>query len=296
MRIGIIGATSFIGQCLLPLMTAQKKFDVVAFSRRLRTDQSHEKTNSIKWMHLQKFDNSRYSLCPAKEQISKWICLAPVWVLRDYFPMLSFYGAKHVVALSSTSRFSKILSPDAEERLLAKKLKAGEEDFVSWAKGRGIIWTILRPTMIYGLGKDKTISIIIKFIRRFSFFLLIGQGAGLRQPIHVSDVAAGCYAVLFEKKAFNRSYNLSGSEILTYQDMVRRIFSILDKSPRFLILPPCLFRFILCCLRLLPRFKHFSFAMIERMNRDLAFEHMDARRDFNFNPKPFIINQEDIPA
>ncbi len=296
MRVGVIGATSFIGQCLLHLPAAQKNCNIVAFSRRMQCKQSHQKTGSVKWQHLQKSDYSLMDSCPAEEQIPDWICLAPIWVLPDYFSMLSFYGANHIVVLSSTSRFSKKLSSDPVERTLAQKLTSSEDKLVSWARAKGVAWTILRPTMIYGLGKDKTISVIIKFIRRFSFFLLYGNGKGLRQPIHVSDVATSCFAALREMKTINRSYNLSGGEILTYHEMVRRIFSILDKSPRFLRLPPSFFRLALNCLRLLPRFQYLSFAMVERMNQDLVFEHKDACRDFNFSPRPFIINREDIPA
>lgn len=295
MRVGIIGATSFVGQCLLPLVSA-RDYDVTAFSRQPQCEKSHNKIRSIKWHHVRKSDYSPTGMCPATNQISNWICLAPIWVFSNFFAMLSFYGSKHVVALSSTSRFTKNISSDSVERALAQRLITGEEEFIAWATEQGITWTILRPTMTYGFGKDKNISTIINFIRRFSFFLLLGKGKGLRQPIHVSDVATSCLAALNEKKTVNNSYNLSGGEILSYREMVCRIFSILDKTPYFIKLSPLFFRIVLSCLRLLPRFRHWTFAMVERMNQNLVFDHKDAHSDFNFSPRPFIINQEDIPA
>ncbi len=61
---------------------------------------------------------------------------------------------------------------------------------------QGVEWVILRPTLIYGHGRDKNITEIARFIRRFGFFPLLGKANGLRQPIHVEDVAEACFAAL----------------------------------------------------------------------------------------------------
>jgi len=51
---------------------------------------------------------------------------------------------------------------------------------VQWAKAHGIEWVILRPTLIYGSGVDKSIEVMAKFIKRFGVFPLYGKGSGLR--------------------------------------------------------------------------------------------------------------------
>jgi len=48
-------------------------------------------------------------------------------------------------------------------------------------------------------------------------------------------------------------------------------------------------------MRLLPRYRHWSVAMAERMNSDLVFDHSDAERDFGFSPRPFWLSLEDLP-
>jgi nucleoside-diphosphate-sugar epimerase len=256
------------------------------------------KNLSVDWQLLRQEESSNDGNIPTTgKQISHWICLAPIWVLPEYFPLLSLYGVKHVVAISSTSRFTKDNSSDPLEQALAKILIKGEERLIAWVKTKEVTWTILRPTLTYGLGRDNNVSMIACFIQRFAFFPLFGTAHGLRQPVHVHDVALGCcLAALSAKKAFNRSYNISGGEILSYREMVGRIFSVMGRKPRFVIVPLWLFRFAIMFLRLLPRFRHWSPAMAERMNQDLVFDHTDVLRDLGFKPRPFHLTESDLPG
>jgi nucleoside-diphosphate-sugar epimerase len=297
MRIGVIGATSLIGQCLLPLLKTEAGWEVVAFSRRVQDVQHQRETNPVAWQLLWKaYPSQARDVHLSEKQISHWVCLAPIWVLPEYFAMLSLYGIKHIVAISSTSRFTKCFSSDPAEQALAERLADGEERLIAWVKTKDVTWTILRPTLTYGLGRDKNISLIARFIKRFSFFPFLGAGRGLRQPIHVHDVSSSCLAALNRSESFNHSYNLSGGEILTYREMVGRIFLAMGKSPRLVTFPPWTFRLAVVCLHLLPRFRRWSVAMAERMNQDHVFDHEDACRDLGFSPRPFLLTECDLPG
>ena len=225
-----------------------------------------------------------------------WICVAPIWVLPDYFDLLDSQGACRIVALSSTSRFTKDDSADPEEQAVARRLADAEARVQEWAKSRGVEWTILRPTLIYGFGKDKNIAEIARFIRRFGFFPLFGKANGLRQPIHAADVAGACMAALQAPCATNRAYNISGGETLTYRNMVTRIFTALGHRPYFLAVPLWAFSLAVTMLRPLPRYRKWSTAMAERMNRDLVFDHVEADRDLGFQPRAFVLSIDDLPS
>lgn len=99
-------------------------------------------------------------------------------------------------------------------------------------------WVILRPTLIYGRGRDRNITVIARFIRRFGFFPVLGRATGLRQPVHAEDVALACHRALEAPAATNRAYNISGGETVTYREMVRRVFLALEGGPA-----RCRFRF-----------------------------------------------------
>ena len=208
--------------------------------------------------------------------------------------MLEAYGVRRVVALSSTSRFTKDNSSDPEEQAISLRLADSETRVQGWAASHGVEWIILRPTLIYGLGRDKNIAEIARFVRRFGFFPLFGKANGLRQPLHAQDVADACMAALNAPDAAHHAYNLSGAETLPYRDMVARIFSALDRPLRLLPVPLLAFRFAVTLLRLLPRYRSWSSAMAERMNRDLVFDHSEAMRDFGFEPGPFALAPEDV--
>ena len=281
LRVGVLGASSLVGECLLPMLS-KAGCRVVAFSRR-----AAESGFGVEWRQL--------PFTEVAAEISHWICVAPIWVLPDYFALIEAAGARRIVVLSSTSRFTKAGSGDAAEQATAAKLIDGETRLQEWAESRGVEWVMLRPTLIYGIGRDKNISEIACFIRRFGFFPVFGEAKGLRQPIHAEDVAGACLATLQGSDVWSRSYNISGGETLTYREMVARIFTALGRRPRVLTVPLWAFRLAVTMLRRLPRYRQWSAAMAERMNRDLVFDHADAARDLGFKPRAFELTAEDLP-
>jgi len=287
--VGLLGATSLVGDCLLPLLM-QDGSRVIAFSRR--GGMYHEA--GVEWRQLGQCPSDGGSCIDAKEVIDTWIAVAPIWVLPDHFSLLEAYGPRRVVALSSTSRFTKGNSSDPDEQDIARRLAEGENALRIWAEARGVEWVILRPTLIYGRGRDRNITEIARFISRFGFFPLFGQAKGLRQPVHAEDVAQACLAALKMTGRTNRTYNLSGGETLTYRELVRRVFAAMECHPRLLTVPHWVFLLAITTMRLLPRYRHWTVAMAERMNHDLIFDASDAMRDLGFSPRLFQLKETDL--
>lgn len=286
--IGVLGARGLVGACAIPLLIHDGRH-VFAFSRSSepRTAQA-----GVTWISL----SSPPSGTHGKFRIKTWLSFLPIWILPQYFSMIEASGGSRVVALSSTSVFVKDDSSDPGEQDIARRLVEGEHALRVWAESRGVEWVILRPTLIYGLGRDKNVSEIVRFVRRFGFFPLLGGAMGLRQPIHVKDVAGACLAALNSPAATSRAYNISGGEVLAYREMVYRLFVALGRQPRLVAVPLWMFRAAVAVLRLAPRYRHWTVEMAERMNRDLVFDHAEAARDFGFSPRPFVLLPEDLPA
>jgi len=285
---GLLGATSLIGECLLKQLI-QNNWQITAFSRRPIT-QYHPQ---VIWQQL---DTTNQRASTEKNNIPIWICAAPIWVLPEYFDLLSVSGAQRIIVISSTSRFTKGTSSDPSERKIAQQLIKGEEFLQTWAATHGVKWIIFRPTLIYGYGHDKNVAEIARFIRRLGFFPLLGSAKGLRQPVHVEDVASACYAALDTLNLANRSYNLTGAETLPYREMIKRVFEALNHTPRMLTIPLWLFQIAAWGLSWLPRYRNWTSAMAERMNQDLTFDCSDAKRDLNFRPGSFKLKAEDLPV
>ena len=288
-QVGVLGATSFVGASLLNKLT-KTEFHPIAYTRR----DIKFGTKNIEWRRLDSELSASQKLA-SLTPIPFWFCLVPIAQLPNYFDLMRAHGAKRLVALSSTSRFTKLTSSDLAEQIHVRNVADAEQRVEQWAQRHGIEWTILRPTLIYGSGQDRNIAEITRFIQRFGFFPVFGKACGLRQPLHVQDVARACMASLHAPASINRAYNISGAETLTYREMVCRIFTVLEKKPRLLPIPLWMFRVAVYVLRHLPRYSKWSSAMAERMNYDMVFDHSDVVRDFEFKPRTFILNPEDLP-
>lgn len=282
-RTGLIGATSFVGGRLMAKL-ASKPENIVAFSRRPPSTDA----TGIKWVAL---DDARQ----LSSDIQQWFLLAPIWAMPAYFDMMARLGARSVVALSSTSVATKVDSSDAAEKAMIQRMLAAEEALQVWARKNGIQCTILRPTLIYGRGKDKNLSEIARLIRKLRVFPLLGPAAGKRQPIHVDDVAQACLSAMHRKNGDQTVYVISGAEVLPYHEMVRRIFAALSLPPLFVRIPGGIFQAVVKVMNVIPRYRNWTPAMAERMNLDMAFSHEDAERDFGFKPRGFNLTREDLP-
>ncbi|MCM2459927.1 NAD-dependent epimerase/dehydratase family protein [Pseudomonas sp. CG7] len=282
MRLGVLGGTSLLGERALPLL-AHAGHSTSAFARSLPS----VSCPGVTWRKADDWHGLA---------LDTFLSFAPLWVLPDYLERLAGTQVKRVVALSSTSRFGKHASPDARERDVAQRLIRAEEQLEQWAVERQIEWVILRPTLIYGFGRDKNISEIARFIQRFGFFPLIGGGTGLRQPVHGDDVIRACLSAVSTPDLPSGAYNLSGGEVLSYHTMVRRIFQAMGRPERTLPLPAPVLSRAVSIMRCLPRYRHLSSALVARMNEDLVFDHSHASDRLGFAPRAFQLMEEDLPG
>lgn len=220
---------------------------------------------------------------------------APLWVLPRHVDALADQGLRCLVAFGSTSVLTKIDSASRAERRLAAALGDAERRLWEVCARRDVTVTLLRPTMVYGYGRDANISAIAAFIRRRGFFPVAGRAAGQRQPVHADDLAAAALAVLARSGGTARVYNLGGGECLRYRDMVARIFDALGRPRRIVAIPTPLYAAVLATGGLLR--KGLTGSIATRMNRDMIFDCSAARSDFGYAAQPFLAQpQRDLPA
>ncbi|MFT3735732.1 MAG: NAD-dependent epimerase/dehydratase family protein [Rhodocyclaceae bacterium] len=212
--------------------------------------------------------------CAAGEQgeAHVWICLMPIWGLPEIFEAMESAGVRRVVALSSTSADSKRHARSEQDRLLSKALEQGEQQFAEWARRRCVEWVVLRTTLIHGDGRDRNVADIARWLQRWRFFPLVGGGRGLRQPVHVADVAEACLRLVRQASLPAGVFNLVGGETLSYRDMVSRIASVQGVRCVLLPVPRGLIRLGMRLLACLPRYRHLSPDLADRMNADLVFD------------------------
>jgi nucleoside-diphosphate-sugar epimerase len=158
---------------------------------------------------------------------------------------------------------------------------------------RNLEWTALRPTLVYREGRDGNITQLARLIKRYGFMPVVGSAQGLRQPVHAEDVAAAAVAAAKQPAAANKIYVLSGSETITYREMVGRIFDGLHKRRRIVPLPLSLWKAAFSVAR--PLFPEANVAWGTRMQTDLAFDASEAVRDLGWRPRPSALSSSNCP-
>lgn len=278
-KILVTGATSTIGSLLLPVLR-DRGMPFVVLGRNPMAN-----VYSDAWHFLDLTDKA---IALPVMDADALIHTASLWLLPSWLEKFHVRGVRRVIAFSSTSRFTKRASASPYELEVVSKLIAAEDHVAAECERLGIAWTIFRPTLIYGgADDDRNVADIARLIRRFGFFPLFGAASGRRQPVHASDLAMACVQSLSAPASYNKAYNLSGGETLAYVDMVRRIFVILGRRPRFIRIPLTAFRLAVSLASLHPRFSHLTPDMALRMRVDLVFDHSEAARDFGYSPAKF---------
>ncbi|WP_245622586.1 NAD-dependent epimerase/dehydratase family protein [Pseudoxanthomonas dokdonensis] len=194
-----------------------------------------------------------------------------------------------VIAFGSTSLETKQTSLDAHEGDLALRLHQAEASVFATASQRSAVATLLRPTLVYGSGRDQNISRIAAMARRSGFFILPSGASGLRQPVHVEDLAAAALAVFDCDAAGGKAYALPGAEALPYDQMVARTLRALAPSARLWRLPMPVFRLAVKVARASGRLQGLTDAAISRLGEDLVFDDSAARADFGYAPRGFVL-------
>lgn len=266
----VFGATSLVGRHLVTRLS-ERGFEGWCLSR---AEATWEAPPGFLW-------NPAEGSAPASATA---FSLVPISALPAYVARIAAGG--RLIALSTSSVIFKAESPDPAEREAARNLRQAEERVRQLCRDRGVRWTIFRPTLIYDPGRDRNVSAIASFARRFGFFPIVRPGGGERQPIHADDVAQAMIAAVDAPGARDATLGLPGGETLTYREMVRRIFVSLEKRPVLLHLPPGLARASFLVWR---RFTgaDYSAASLERMNASLTLDPSPAREALGIAGRPF---------
>jgi len=133
-------------------------------------------------------------------------------------------GVRRIVHVS-------IANPSVESALGYYRGKARLEQAVQES---GLAYTILRPTVIFGL-EDILINNIAWFVRRFPVFGIPGDGSYRIRPIYVEDMAQ-LIADAVDQQG-NTVLDAVGPEAFSFEELVRLIAAQVDRSVRLVHLP-----------------------------------------------------------
>lgn len=146
--------------------------------------------------------------------------------------------------------------------------------------------TLLNPLVMYGAGLDRSITAVADIIRRYGRMPIYGKAEGLRNPVHVMDVADAAFRVMGNPATYGKVYDIGGKESLAYRDMLTRIAEYIGKPLRLVRVPymPAL----IGALGAIYQLPQLNAALARRMNRDISFDNRAAIEDFGYYPSGFL--------
>ncbi len=276
----VTGATSQVGLCVVKRLLASGAA-VLAISRGPIIAFHHEQ---LRWIIG---DLTADDLHLEGYLVDAVVHCAPLWHLPPIIDLLIDAEVKRIIAFGSTSVFANAGTRNSYEKNVVEKLTTAEAAIAEHCADKGMRnWTIFRPTMTYGVGLDLNITSLAKCIENFGFFPVYPPAFGKRQPVHTDDLAIAVLQAMQDENTYGKSYNLSGSETITYREMLERLFMIYREKPRIVV--TTMLPFLLNIAGFVLRKKHINGEIAYRMNDDLMFFHDDAKKDFGFSPRRFL--------
>jgi uncharacterized protein YbjT (DUF2867 family) len=100
----------------------------------------------------------------------------------------------------------------------------------------GLDYTIFRPSFVFG-GDGGSLPIYIRQVRWSPVVTVIGDGKRRLQPIWVDDVAAYFAKSFSLPEAVNRTFELAGPDVVTWDELYERIRRVLGKRRKKLHMP-----------------------------------------------------------
>ena len=207
---------------------------------------------------------------------------------REVFEAAAFCGVRRIITIHTCGIYSKYKEAGEEYRQI-------DDYCYKTCKEKGIILTILRPTMIYGNSRDRNVIKFIKMVDKLPIMPVVSGGKYKLQPVHYEDLGKAFYDVLVnEKTTANHDFILSGKEPILLRDMFSEMGKNLGKKVRFISCPFWIAYPGAWVVYLLSLTKIDFREKVQRLCEDRAFPHEDAVKAFGYTPMSFqkgIVNE-----
>jgi len=283
-KIAVLGASSQIGLFALPYLVA-RSMQVTAISRG-GPPPGYPALPGLAWLRPEAAGGAAAG---APDCV---LSAGPLELVRAW--LRATPSIRRVVAFSTTSLASKAGSPDARERETMRRIADEEAALRAECLEHGASLCVLRPTLVYGCGLDRNVSLIARLIEAWGFFPVIRGATGLRQPAHAEDLARTAVEALGSDCDAPGALVLCGGSTLPYREMVEAVFAALQRRPRIPELSPGLLALAVRLASLWPGLRDLNPQMVRRQGIDLVFDDSQARKAFGHHPRPFRPTPDDF--
>ena len=239
-RVLIAGANGFIGQHLLENLW--KKYDITAISRRQVLKEVKSKFSSVEWVQADFFSRSQTIDALKAADIGIYLIhsMSPTSEFeRGRFQNRDLLLADNFLYAAAKNNLKQIIFVGGQipqnQMSLSDHLKSRQEVESLFRTGE-IPVTVLRTSMIFGAGGSSS-DILFRLIQRLPILILQKYLENTSRPIYIIDLVRSVEHCFLNSETYNRHFNISGNESLSYRDMLMQISSHLGYRRFFLNIP-----------------------------------------------------------
>ena len=244
MRVALFGGTGFVGSYLTTKLIEHKyKLSLLVRSEHLEKD---SRSSDIKTTNgsINSVSAVNRTLGNCDYVIYNIGILEEVPKLGITFQSIQFDGLKAVVDQSVKLGVKKFILMSANgAKSVGTNYQVTKYNAEEYLKNSGLVYTILRPSVIFGdpQGKMEFITqlyqeLIIPPLPAANFFkgFLPIQGSVKMSPVHIDDVVEVFCLALKLNHTNNKTYNLGGPEILSWYEILKCIAATTKKNKIFI--------------------------------------------------------------
>jgi nucleoside-diphosphate-sugar epimerase len=151
--------------------------------------------------------------------------------------LMSSIGA---VTASSNSLVT-LDTPCRPETPYGRSKLAAEGALIDQSRGTNMVWTILRPTLVYGPGDPGNMSRLVALVRR-GLPLPLGAVANRRSFTFVENLVDATATALSHRNAANAAFLLADGQDLSTAELIRRIAALTGSRTHLFSVPMPLLR------------------------------------------------------
>lgn len=163
-------------------------------------------------------------------------------------------GTRNVLTAMNEAGVSRLIHMSAlgaamDSASTYQRTKAQAEQLLEQS---GLAWTILRPSLVFGVGDDFFGNVLRELVRLPPVIPVVGTGAYPFRPVAIEDVSTAFSRALELPETSGRSFDLVGPREYTLRQLLELVRSELGSRKPFLNVPLPLMRLGTALFRLLP--------------------------------------------
>jgi NADH dehydrogenase len=184
-------------------------------------------------------------------------------------------GVNHFVYVSSAA----VTFPNASA--YARSKAKGERVLVSQ---KTMHYTIVRPTLVYDKDGGQEFMLFVNYLKKYPVIPFIGRGRQKKNPVFAEDIVQGLLAIAGNPRAYGKTYNFSGGEVITIWDLARLILKHHGREKLFIPIPLFLCKVLAHMMEKALKHPPLTRYAITRMEQNADLDNTSARRDLDYNP------------